>query len=109
MTAYYPAPIPTSSTTKLQLRLTTWNCRGLNSGELYIHHLADIIVITEHWLWPFESQRLSQVHPEVTTDTRLNENSSLTRVVGVLGYCGGRLSMLVQSLVFPATGYVVFI
>ena len=40
-----------------KLKLTTWNCRGLTSGEPYIHELdnkgSDIIVITEHWLWPY--------------------------------------------------------
>ena len=76
-----------------QLRISTWNCRGLNRGEPYVHQLADnssdVIVVTEHWLWPFESHRLSQVHPsfasEVKTDARLDENSSLTRGCGGVG------------------------
>ena len=60
-----------------------WNCRGLNRGELYVHHLtdsgSDVIVATEHWMWPCESQWLSQAHPsfaaEVKNDARLDENS----------------------------------
>ena len=76
-----------------RLRVTTWNCRGLHTGELYAHHLADtdsdIIVATEHCLWPFESHRLSQVHPsfaaEMVTDRRLDENSLLTRGCGGVG------------------------
>ena len=75
------------------VRLTTWNCRGLNSGEPYIHQLAeegcDIIAISEHWLWPFESNRLCQIHPsftaELKTDPRLNENSTLSRGCGGVG------------------------
>lgn len=76
-----------------QLRVTTWNCRGLNNGEPYLHQLADndsdVVVVTEHWLWPFESHRLSQVHPsfaaETKTDARLDENSSLLRGCGGVG------------------------
>ena len=75
------------------LKITTWNCRGLSSGEPYIHHLAeegcDIIAITEHWLWPFESEKLCNIHTsfaaEVKTDTRLNENSTLSRGCGGMG------------------------
>ncbi len=75
------------------LVLTTWNCRDLNKGEPYRHQLADndsdVVVVTEHWLWPFESQRLSQVHPsfaaETKTDSRLDENSSLLRGCGGVG------------------------
>ena len=76
-----------------KLKLTTWNCRGLTSGEPYIHELdnkgSDIIVITEHWLWPYETKRLSEVHPdyaaECTTDSRLHENSDLIRGCGGVG------------------------
>ena len=80
--------LPTS-----RLRVTTWNSRGLNSGEPYAHHLADtdtdIIVVTEQWLWPLESHRLSQVHPsfaaETVTDRRFDENSLFTRGCGGVG------------------------
>ena len=76
-----------------KLKLTTWNCRGLTSGEPYIHELANkgsnIIVVTEHWLWPYETKRLSEVHPdfaaECTTDSRLHENSDLIRGCGGVG------------------------
>ena len=26
---------------------------------------SDIIVVTEHWLWPYEAKRLSEVHPDL--------------------------------------------
>ena len=75
------------------LEITTWNCRGLRSGEPYIRQLADegndIVVITEHWLWLFEAERLCQIHPlftaEIKTDVRLNENSTLQRGCGGVG------------------------
>ena len=74
-------------------KLTTWNCRGLTTGEPYIHQLAEegsnIIVVKEHWLWPYESKRLSEVHPaftaECSTDARLHDNSDLSRGCGAVG------------------------
>ena len=50
-------PTPSDQSQHRNLMITTWNCRGLTTGEPYIHQLAgegsDIIAITEHWLWPF--------------------------------------------------------
>ena len=81
------SPSPTT------LNLTAWNCRGLCSGEPYIHHLAesgcDIIAVSEHWLWPFEADRLCNIHPafmaEVKIDERLTENSTLKNDCGGVG------------------------
>ena len=39
------------------INIAAWNCRGLSQGLPYIEHLADghdVIIISEHWLWPFE-------------------------------------------------------
>lgn len=48
-----------------------------------------IIVISEHWLWPFEMHRLKEVHPDFDgvgiTGRRLHENSDAGRGVVVLG------------------------
>ena len=76
-----------------KLKLTTWNCRGFTIGEPYIHQLAedgsDIIVVTEHRLWPYEAKRLSEVHPafaaECSTDSRLHDKSDLARGCGGVG------------------------
>ena len=76
-----------------KLKLTTWNCRGFTTGEPYIYQLAedgsDIIVVTEHWLWPYEAKQLSEVHPafvaECSTDSRLHEKSDLARGCGGVG------------------------
>ena len=84
---------PSDQSLHQNLMITTWNCRGLTTGEPYIHQLAgegsDIIAITEHWLWPFEAERLCQIHPsytaEVKTDARLNANSTLSRGCGGVG------------------------
>ena len=82
--------IPHHSTT---FNLTTWNCRGLQSGEPYIYQLADsgcdIIAVSEHWLWPYEAARLHNIHPgytaEIKIDKRLTENSTLKRGCGGVG------------------------
>ena len=68
--------------------VTTWNARGLKSGEPYLLSFSKYLVVTEHWLWPFEAQRLATVNKdfaaEIVIDRRLNENSSLKWGVGVL-------------------------
>ena len=65
------------------ISITTWNCRGLANSLPYINHLietgSDIIAITEHWLWPYNLNKLEEIHPGYTgfgcADTRLNESS----------------------------------
>ena len=86
-------PTLAKSSTYGTLRITTWNARGLRSGEPYLCHLAntmsDVIVVTEHWLWPFEAHKLAKVnkefHAETVTDSRLNESSSLNHGCGGVG------------------------
>lgn len=61
------------------------NCKVQGVRELSMTALlvadsgSDVIVATEHWFWPFESQRLSQAHPyfaaEVKTNARLTPHS----------------------------------
>ena len=49
------------------LRIIGWNCRGLSNSIPYITKLikdgSDILVISEHWLWPYNLQQLDSVHP----------------------------------------------
>ena len=47
---FHPTTLPTNV-----LRICAWNCRGIDSGRAYLLSLldeSDIIVLTEHWLWP---------------------------------------------------------
>ena len=50
---------------------------------------SDVIILSEHWLWPFEMHKLKEINPEFAaecvTDSRLNETSSLTRGCGGVG------------------------
>lgn len=68
------------------------NCRGLSNGLPYIEHLADshdVIVLSEHGLWPFELHKLNDVHPNMAgsaiADKRLNPDSNLVRGCGGIG------------------------
>ena len=74
------------------LRIAAWNCRGLSSGLPYCELLVeshDIIIISEHWLWPFELHKIQNIHPNMTgtatADNRLNPECSLTRGCGGVG------------------------
>jgi exonuclease III len=75
------------------LSITTWNCRGLSNSLPYIMQLiesgSDIIALSEHWLWPYELNKLSQIHPEFDgfgyCDDRLTESCTLTRGCGGVG------------------------
>ena len=87
-----PTLNPSDQTSRFSpVRLSTWNCS--KQREPYIHQLVedgcDIIAIIEHWLCPFESEQLQQIHPsftaEVKIDNRLNENSSLSWGCGGVG------------------------
>ena len=74
------------------LSLASWNCRGMGQSEPYLNTLAksaDIILIQEHWLWPYELFKLSSYLPEFTStgksDHRLTESSTLSRGCGGVG------------------------
>ena len=47
---------------------------------------CDIIAVSEHWLWPFEADRLCNIHPaftaEIKIDGRLTEHATQKRLWG---------------------------
>ena len=48
------------------ISIAAWNCRGLATGLPYVEFLADlhdIVVLSEHWLWPFELSKLCEAYP----------------------------------------------
>ena len=74
------------------IRITTWNCRGLSTAGPYLEELAkvsDIIVLEEHWLWPYCLCKLDSLLDGFSafgcSDKRLAEGSSLSLNRG----CGG--------------------
>ena len=82
----------TASESRPVLRVTAWNCRGFFKSLPYLQHLTsnhDILILSEHWLWPYELHKFNEVHPDFTglgiADNRLNEDSNLTRGCGGVG------------------------
>ena len=57
---------------------------------------AHLLVIQEHWIWPFQLQDLSDVHPDITytavSDHRLSSDANCGKDVEELVYCGRRVS-----------------
>lgn len=53
---------------KRGLQLTCWNCRGLSSSLPYLEALmkggSKVLVLSEHWLWPYELHKLNQLGEE---------------------------------------------
>ena len=68
-----------------------WNCRGQSGSELYIQTLIrdspGVLVLAEHWLWPYELDKLNRISDEYvgygSADTRLTDESSGGRCGGV--------------------------
>ena len=48
------------------VKMTCWNSRGLKNSVPFLNALIEedskVIVVSEHWLWPFELHRLQEVH-----------------------------------------------
>ena len=80
-----PAQQPTNT-----VKIATWNCRGLHNSIPYINHLTsssvDILVLQEHWLWPFELNELQSIDSNFSyigvCDSRLSPKSTLTQGCG---------------------------
>ena len=110
-TSFSHHTIPSSChVTELRQSITViaWNCRGLHNSVPYVHNLTetgyDIIILEEHWLWPYELTNLKSLHLDFSytavSDKRLNPSSDLTRG------CGGvaivwRTSLRASALKLP--------
>lgn len=88
-----PVTVNTTTTTQQSITITSWNCRGLSTGAPYIDHILNTgsdIVLSEHWLWPYELHKLDELNPEYhgqgRADSRLTETSdSCSRGCGGVG------------------------
>ena len=73
-----------------KLSICTWNCRGLHNSIPYIKVLiskeVDVIILQEHWLWPFQLDQLNSIDNRYTftavCDQRLNPSSDFHRGCG---------------------------
>ncbi len=67
---------------KRQHLMTSWNCRGLlavyhTSKHYIMAEGSKILVLSEHWLWPYGLSKLNQINAEYDAvgkaDNRLSE------------------------------------
>ena len=69
------------------LQISCCNCRGLSNSGPYLEQLINdgskVMVISEHWLWPYELHRLGEVHADFdgvgVADRRLHEDRDAGR------------------------------
>ena len=65
------------------VRVTSWNCRGWSAGASYLEHMvhegSDVVVLSEHWLWPYDLYKLDEFNPDYRglgkADPRLTKTS----------------------------------
>lgn len=74
----------------------SWNCRGISNGAPYVQHMAEegahIIVLCEHWLWPYQLHKLETMHPNyLATGVADKRLSHLSFSGGVVVFCGTSL------------------
>ena len=109
---WIPPPDPSHTTRHSSsynfLTVTTWNCRGLATATPYLHKLvergADIIVLSEHWLWPFDLYKLDEVHPDFTgLGDKIREEA-----VVEWAFCGENLWTRSQSARLTRREYAAF-
>ena len=62
---------------------------GLPYIKSMIEDGSDVLVLSEHWLWPYETYKLNEIHSEFQcdckSDARLNETTNLSRGCGGIG------------------------
>ena len=105
-TSYSTSPPTLQSSDSIQI--ATWNCRGLHNSLPYIRHLIakgiDILVLQEHWPWPFELSELESIDSNFSysavCDSRLSPTSTLTRG------CGGCAILWKNYVVYPCCCHV---
>ena len=81
---------PLASTDHKIVTIASWNCRGIHNSKPYILDMiqngVDIIILQEHWLFPYELSSLSSIHPQyeftAISDKRLHSGSDLERGCG---------------------------
>ena len=84
--------ISTNFTLRQTLAISCWDCRGWATGVSYLDYLvkggSDVMIISEHWLWPFELHKLDEFNHQYRgfgmSDLRLSETSDTS-----MRACGG--------------------
>ena len=85
--------------TPMPVKVTSWNCRGVSTAIPYLTDriLADssVVVVSEHWLWPYELYKLDEIHPDFRghgqSDARLTESADGGRGFGGVVFFGTKV------------------
>lgn len=84
----------------LGLKIACWNCRGLGKGIPYIDSLLQesvgVLVLAEHWLWPYELYKLDEINGEFDAVGKADERLT-DQAQGGRG-CGGVCMLWHKSL-----------
>ena len=107
---------PICTTDHGTVTIASWNCRGLHNSKPYILDLiqngADIIVLQEHWLWPYDLSSLSSIHPQydftAVSDKRLHSGSDLERGCGGVALIWKKALPCIPFQLLTATEFVGF-
>ena len=103
---------------RVDLRITTWNTRGLVASVPYIRSLLkgyDILCITEHWLHTNRLVKLADISEKFDVFGRASklstsENFDILKRKGVWQFCGIRASRasppLYKSNMIGSAGFV---
>ena len=82
-------PSQNVNTPSRDISMVAWNCHGLSNSVPYLQVLAqcfDVILISEHWLWPYELSKLDSIVPGYKgfgcADKRLSEFSEANKGCG---------------------------
>ena len=75
------------------IKFTSWNCKGISTATSYLTDriLTDssVVVLSEHWLWPYELYKLDEIHSNYKghglSDARLTEKANGGRGFGGVG------------------------
>ena len=75
---------------KAVVKISCWNYHGLFSSLPYLHTLLDpeggskIVVLAEHWLWPYDLHKLKDIHKDYDgkSNSRLTEDRCGVRGCG---------------------------
>ena len=107
MEAALPQRVSSKSAHTTAIKITSWNYRGLSSGVAYAELLADdadVIILSEHWLWLFDTDKFNSIHPQmlgaVVCDSRLTSECNLSKGVEELELDGGKFCKLASSQAF---------
>ena len=86
-------PVGSGGKSEAGVKMSCWNCCGLSTGLPYLNSFIEggskVIVLSEHWLWPYDLHKLNEISEEYEavgkSDSRLTEDREGGRGCGGIG------------------------